>query len=209
MRKKQITATQPVASNVLFFKSPAELRKWLAERHDKTPEVWVGFYKKGAAPTGLTYAEALDEALCFGWIDGLRKSVDATAYKIRFTPRKARSIWSRVNTRRAGELKKLGRMSPAGLKAFEAREARRIGIYSFENAPRELAGADRDKFRADRRAWEFFESQPPGYRRTAIWWVISAKREETRQRRLATLMEDSRNGRRIALLARPTKPSSD
>jgi len=198
------TATWPAAR---FFSSPSEFRAWLEEDHGRLGDAWIGFHKKSAGKTTLTYSQALDEALCLGWIDGVRKSIDASSYMIRFSPRKPRSIWSRINIRRAMELKKLGRMRPSGLKAFAAREAKRSGIYSFENKPRTLGKADEAKFRADRDAWRFFEAQPPGYRRTATYWVLSAKREETRQRRLAKLIEDSRHGRRLGLLTRPDKGS--
>lgn len=162
--------------------------------------MWVGFYKKDSGRGGLNYAEALDEALCFGWIDGVRKRVDEFSYTQRFTPRKPRSNWSLINIRHAERLKKAGRMRPAGLKAFAACEPAKAGVYSFENKPRELLPALQRQFKSDKAAWRFFQQQPPGYRRVAGFWVMSAKREETRQRRLARLMSDSRHGRRLGLL---------
>ncbi|MCM3870458.1 MAG: YdeI/OmpD-associated family protein [Pyrinomonadaceae bacterium] len=174
-----------------FFKSAAECRRWLARNHDKVTEQWFGFYKKKSGKLGITYHEALDEALCFGWIDGLKKSVDESSYTLRFTPRKAKSIWSVVNTKRAEELRKLGRMKPAGLKALAARDSERSGIYSFENRPVKLSSSCEKEFKAHKDAWEFFQTQPPGYKRTASFWVMSAKQEATRLRRLAQLISAS------------------
>ena len=189
--------------SIKFFKSASDFRRWLETNHARTTEQQVGFYKVDSGRGGLTYAEALDEALCFGWIDGLRKSLDEAAYKIRFTPRKPKSIWSRVNLRHAKRLKAAGRMTPVGLEALGKCEPARSGIYSFENATRKLAAPDERRFKAAKKAWEFFQRQPPGYRRTAIWWVVSAKKDETRWRRLAQLMADSSRGRRLAQLTRP------
>src|SRR6266487_3449043 len=172
---------------IRFFNSPSDFRQWLEKNHDKASELWLGFYKKSAGKTGITYAEALDEALCFGWIDGVRKSIDDISYMIRFTPRKSRSIWSLVNTKRAEELRKLGRMKQSGLAAFQQRDPRRTGVYSFERAASKLGPVYEKKFRANKDAWDFFQNQPPGYRRLASFWVASAKKEETRLRRLAQL----------------------
>ena len=184
-----------------FFRSPATFRTWLRRHHATVAELWVGFYKKGSGKVAMTYAEAVDEALCFGWIDGLKKRVDDRSYTHRFTPRKPKSTWSVTNIRGTERLTKAGRMKPAGLAAFAARDPKRSGVYSFENAPSTLASADERRFRADKIAWNFFQRQPPGYRRTAIWWVVSAKQAETRARRLGQLMEDSRNGRRLGQVA--------
>lgn len=182
----------------LFFKSAADFRKWLETDHANSPELWVGFHKKSSGKPSITYPEALDEALCFGWIDGLRKNVNETSYKIRFTPRRPRSNWSLVNIRRANELKKLGRMMADGLREFEGRVKPRT--YSYETRPRELTGAYAARLKANKKALEFFRQQPPWYQRTAAWWVVSAKKEETRERRLQTLIEDSAQGRRIGLV---------
>lgn len=179
-----------------FFKTAAAFRSWLVKHHATSAELWVGFYRKASGRGGITYPQALDEALCFGWIDGLRKGIDGSRYTIRFTPRTPRSTWSRVNIRRARELKKHGRMRPPGWKAFQAREPERSGRSPVENLPQEFNAPLRKRFLADRKAWNFFQAQPPGYRRKAILWVMSAKREETRQRRLAQLMAESRKGRR-------------
>jgi uncharacterized protein YdeI (YjbR/CyaY-like superfamily) len=190
---------------VVFFETPAEFRAWLDAHHDTATEVWVGFHKKGTGRPSMTWPEAVDQALCFGWIDGIRKSVDESSYTNRFTPRKAKSTWSRVNIARVAELTRQGLMTPAGLRAFEARDEAKSGIYSFEQRPQELPPAYAERFQTNAAAWAFFQAQPPGYRHTAAFWVMSAKREETRQKRLATLIDDSEHGRRIGLLARPSK----
>jgi uncharacterized protein YdeI (YjbR/CyaY-like superfamily) len=188
-----------------FFRSPAEFRKWLEKNHDRESELLVGFYKKSSGKRGITYEEALDEALCFGWIDGVRRSVDDERSTIRFTPRRQRSNWSLKNIRRVNELTKLGRMAPPGIAAFERRDPSEAGTYSFEQAnPRLDQGLER-RFRRNRGAWQFWEAQPPGYRKAATWWVVSAKREETRLRRLQTLIEDSANGRRLAQVTSPAR----
>lgn len=157
--------------------------------------------KKATGLPSITYPEALDEALCFGWIDGVRKRLNAQDYTVRFTPRRARSTWSHVNTRRAAQLEAEGRMTPSGLAAFTARRAEPAGSYSFERARVVLSPSLESAFRRHRAAWEFFCQQPAGYRRTALWWVSSAKKEETRQRRLNCLMRDSAARRRLAMLA--------
>jgi uncharacterized protein YdeI (YjbR/CyaY-like superfamily) len=186
-----------------FFASPADFRRWLVRHHASERELWVGFYKKGSGRPSLTWPESVDEALCFGWIDGVRKSLDAESYVIRFTPRKLGSTWSNVNTRRAQELIRTRRMKPAGLLAFKARDPEKAGRYSFEQRshPR-LDSSAEARFRANAAAWRFFEAQPPGYRRIALWWIVSAKQEATRERRLDTLIADSAAGRRIAQLRR-------
>jgi uncharacterized protein YdeI (YjbR/CyaY-like superfamily) len=169
-----------LSDQIKFFSNPSKFHQWLDQNHDKESELWVGFYKKDSGKPSITYPEALDEALCYGWIDGLRKSIDEVSYKIRFTPRRAKSTWSLVNTKRVAELKRLGRMCGSGLKAFETRDPKRSGIYSFENAARTLDAVYEKKFQANKRAWAFFQAQPPGYQRTASWWVMSAKKNETR-----------------------------
>jgi uncharacterized protein YdeI (YjbR/CyaY-like superfamily) len=186
------------------FASAAAFREWLMRHHARDAELWVGFYKKDSGRGGITYPEALDEALCYGWIDGVRKSVNATSYTIRFTPRKPRSNWSAVNVRHARRLIEAERMRPPGLAAFEAREGDKAG-YSYEERPARLPPAYAKRFRAAKTAWTFFQAQPPGYRRTATFWVMDAKREATRERRLASLITYSSNGERIPLLAPPTR----
>jgi uncharacterized protein YdeI (YjbR/CyaY-like superfamily) len=189
---------------VTVFLSALEFRTWLEKNHDQVQEMWVGFYNQRASKKSITYREALDEALCFGWIDGVRKSVNQGTYTVRFTPRKPRSYWSAVNLRRFAELTRLGRVASPGWKAFEKR-TEDSGRYSFENRPRKLDAAYEKQFRASPKAWEFFQAQAPGYRRTASFWVVSAKKEETRVKRLAVLIADSEKGRRIRPLTSKLK----
>jgi uncharacterized protein YdeI (YjbR/CyaY-like superfamily) len=185
----------------IFFETPAELRAWLERNHESEGELWVGFHRKGSGRPSVTWPEAVDEALCFGWIDGVRKSLDKTSYKIRFTPRKPKSTWSRVNIARVGELTAEGRMRPPGTAAFERRSEAKSGIYAYEQRHAARFEPEHERrFRANPEAWRFFQSQPAGYRKTATWWVVSAKREATREKRLATLIDDSAHGRRLARL---------
>ena len=183
-----------------FFRSQKEFRTWLERNHASKTEVWVGLHKKASTKKGITYREALDEALCFGWIDGKVHAIDEVAYMQRFSPRTKRSPWSKINVKRFGELKKLGVVAPVGLAAFERRDRSPAG-YSYEEAERGFAGPYLKTFRANKEAWKFFQAQPPGYRRNATFWVMSAKREETRERRLAKLIDDSENERRLAHLS--------
>jgi uncharacterized protein YdeI (YjbR/CyaY-like superfamily) len=173
-----------------FFRSVSEFRLWLEKNHAIAGELWLGFYNQRSEKRGITYREALDEALCCGWIDGVRKSIDETRYKQRFTPRKEKSYWSTINIRRVQELAKLGRMASAGMKAFERRTGD-SGKYSFESRPTKLPAAYEKQFKANSEAWRFFCGQASWYQRSATFWVVSAKLEETRQRRLATLIGDS------------------
>jgi uncharacterized protein YdeI (YjbR/CyaY-like superfamily) len=191
-----------------FFATPSRFRAWLEKHHDSAQELWVGFYKRASGKGGITWPEAVDVALCFGWIDGIRKSIDDRSYTNRFTPRRTGSTWSAVNVRRVEELTKRGLMHPAGLKAFEERTNEKTGIYSYENrhAVRLDAGYER-QLRASKKAWAFLQGQPASYRTAVTWWVMSAKKEETRQRRLARLIEDSAHGRTVPPLTRPTKPA--
>lgn len=187
----------------VFFATPAEFRQWLAANHAGTPELWVGFHKKGSGKPSITWPESVDEALCVGWIDGLRKSLGEESYMIRFTPRKARSTWSAVNIGRVAELTKQGRMRPAGLAAFEQWTEAKSGIYAYEQREgAALDAASEREFRKCPAAWKFFQAQPPWYRKTATWWVVSAKKEETRRKRLTTLIADSEAGRTIHQLTR-------
>ena len=189
-----------------FFKSTAEFRQWLEEHHATAQELWVGFYKKASGKASISWPESVDEALCFGWIDGIRKSVDDFSYTIRFTPRRPRSIWSAVNITRAGELERQGRIRPSGRKAFEARVEKRSGIYSYEQRKAELDDPYGKKLRQNKEAWGFYQAQPASYRKAANWWVLSAKKEETRVRRLEKLIEDSAAGRRIPQFTRKRGP---
>jgi uncharacterized protein YdeI (YjbR/CyaY-like superfamily) len=178
-----------------FFKTPAELRRWFGRNRATCAELWIGIHKKDSGLPSVTYKEALDEALCFGWIDGVRRGMDDTSYCQRFTPRKLRSTWSAVNIARAHELIAEGRMQPCGLEAFERRTADRSRVYSYEQRQTAaLSAAEVKVFKANRAAWTFFSAQAPSYRRTAAWWVQSAKQERTRARRLAVLIESSARG---------------
>lgn len=185
-----------------FFKTQAEWRAWLMKNHDKAPEQVVGFHKADSDEKGITYKEALDEALSFGWIDAVRKGGETT-WSIRFTPRKPKSIWSAVNIKRIEELKAAGKVHAAGLAAYEGRDLKQQKKYSFENKDAKLSPAFAKKFRADKKAWANFEKMPPSYKHPAIWWVVSAKQEATRERRLATLIADSAAGRKVKHLTRP------
>jgi uncharacterized protein YdeI (YjbR/CyaY-like superfamily) len=181
-----------------FFATPASFRAWLEEHHATKGELLVGFRKKATGKPSITWPQAVDEALCFGWIDGVRKSLGADSYTIRFTPRRPTSIWSANNVARVGELTKTGRMAKAGLEAFALRTPERTGVYSFErNSAAVLCAADEAQLRANTRAARYFDAQAPWYRRTAIHWVISAKKPETQQRRLAQLIADSAAGRPV------------
>lgn len=190
-----------MAAKTIYFPSPAAFRAWLEQHHASQTEVMVGFYRVGTGKPSMTWSESVDQALCFGWIDGVRRSVDDTRYTIRFTPRKSRSNWSRINIAKVEALRKAGLMAPAGEKAFAAREEGRSGVYSFEQErPMELSPSYRQRFRANRKAWDWFQSEAPYYRRVTAFWVMSAKKEETRQKRLATLIADSSRGRRVGIL---------
>jgi uncharacterized protein YdeI (YjbR/CyaY-like superfamily) len=189
-----------------FFTHPDEFRAWLEANHAVEREIFVGFYKKHTGRPTLTWEQTVREALCFGWIDGLTRRIDDESYCIRFTPRNPRSNWSAVNVRHVEELLRAGRMHPAGIAAFEARTPPKTGVYTYENRDQaKLSREQQRRFRANGRAWEFFQAQPPGYRKSAIFWVVSAKREETRARRLATLIDDSAHGCRIAPLRPPER----
>jgi uncharacterized protein YdeI (YjbR/CyaY-like superfamily) len=179
---------------------------WLKKHHGHSAELWVGFHKKGSGLPSMTWAEAVDIALCFGWIDGIRKSAGELRYVIRFTRRRPRSIWSVRNIARVRELAKQGLMDPAGLRAFRQLRSERLAVYSYEQRKKARLGpALERRFRACGKAWEFFQAQAPSYRRVASWWVVSAKKEETRLRRLETLVDASRHRRPIGALARPPK----
>jgi len=189
-----------------FFATPAAWRAWLERHHADTAELWVGFHRKATGRPSITWPESVDGALCFGWIDGLRRSLDATRYVIRFTPRKSRSGWSNVNVKRYRELLEEGLVHAAGEAAFARREEVRTGGASYEQANVAFSPAQTRAFRTAPKAWAFFSAQAPWYRRTATWWVISAKQETTRARRLATLIADSAAGRTIAPLTRKARP---
>ena len=193
-------------TGIRFFATAAEFRAWLEKHHATESELYVGFYKRDSGQPSITWPESVDAALSFGWIDGVRNSIDAVSYRIRFTPRKSSSTWSAINVRRVRGLTKRGLMRPAGIKAFEARRGDKTGIYAYEQRQKaKLRPADEREFRANKKAWAFFQSQPAWYRRTASYYVISAKQGETRQRRLAQLIADSEGGTPIRQLRRPTR----
>ena len=191
------------ASKVVFFAVPDDFRAWLEKHHATEQELFVGFYKRGCGKPSITWPESVDCALSYGWIDGVRHSIDEISYRIRFSPRKPTSTWSAINVNRVAELTNLGLMRPAGAKAFQARKGDKTGIYAYEQRKNaKLTPAFEKQFRANKKAWEFFRSQPPWYQRTASYRVISAKQEETRQRRLVQLIKDSAAGRPIKELMR-------
>lgn len=192
--------------NPIFFASPAEFRKWLEQNYDQQKEVWVGFYKVKTGRPSLTWSEAVDQALCFGWIDGIRKSIDEHSYTNRFTPRNPRSTWSNVNIEKVKNLTRQKLMRPAGIAAFKKRSKDNSGIYSFEQKNQELSDDYLREFKKNKSAYHFFLSQPPGYRKTAIHWVMQAKREETQLKRLQILIDSSEEQERIPLLRREVAP---
>jgi uncharacterized protein YdeI (YjbR/CyaY-like superfamily) len=181
----------------VFFKSAEEFRRWLAAHHATHRELLVGFYKKACGKPGISYKEAVDEALCFGWIDGIKRRVDDERYTHRFTPRAAGSIWSVINTNRVKELSALGRMAKPGLAAFEGRDPKKTALYSFEQRPSTFEPALEREFKRHDAAWTFFRAQPAGYQRLMTFWIMSAKQQTTRERRLAALVKRSAEGKRI------------
>ena len=180
-----------------YFATQQDFRNWLEKNYDKETELLVGFYKVDSGKPGITWPQSVDQALCFGWIDGIRKSVDSESYSIRFTPRKPKSTWSAINIRKVEEMNKLGLMLPAGLAAYEKRNELKSAIYSYENRPEKLTNEYELLFKSHSKAWEFFQSQPPSYQRTAIYWMMSAKQELTRQKRLNEMIADSENGLKV------------
>jgi uncharacterized protein YdeI (YjbR/CyaY-like superfamily) len=189
-----------------FFPTPAEFRKWLLKHHATEGELLVGFFKKASGEPSITWPESVDEAICFGWIDGIRKRLDDRSYTIRFTPRKPGSIWSKINIARAQELIEQGRMKPAGLAAYEARKENRYGVYSYEQRKPQLEEPYGQMLRQDEEAWRFFQSQPPSYRKAVSWWIVSAKREGTRLRRLEKLRRYSAKSQRLPELESRKRP---
>jgi uncharacterized protein YdeI (YjbR/CyaY-like superfamily) len=187
---------------VKYFKTPGDFRRWLERHHATERELWVGYYRKDSGKQSITWPESVDQALCFGWIDGIRKRVDEFSYTNRFTPRKSKSTWSMVNIKRVRELCEQGLMQPAGLKAFEARTENRSGIYAYEQRSDKLPAPYEKRLRQNRAAWDFFQAQTPSYRKLASWWVVSAKKEETRLKRLEKLVQDSAQGRTLPQFTR-------
>jgi uncharacterized protein YdeI (YjbR/CyaY-like superfamily) len=178
-------------SKATFFSNQSAFRKWFEKNHDKEKELVVGFYKVSTGKPSITWSQAVDEALCFGWIDGIRKSIDHESYCIRFTQRKPKSIWSAINIKKVEELTRLGAMHPAGLIAYSKRQENKSGIYSYEKEAATLSNNFLKKFKANKEAWKFFQSMAPSYQRTAIHWVMDAKQEVTKVKRLDELIRDS------------------
>ena len=189
----------------IFFKTPAEFRKWLERNHNSAEELSLGLYKKNSRKSSITLREAQDEAICFGWIDGVARRIDETSWAIRLTPRRPGSVWSAVNIKAAHELIASGRMTPAGLAAFERRDEKRAKQYSYERENPDFDAVSEKMFRENEAAWDFFRGQPAGYQRLHTWWVMSAKTEETRARRLAVVIAISAQGRRIDPMISPFK----
>jgi uncharacterized protein YdeI (YjbR/CyaY-like superfamily) len=188
-----------------FFVTESDFRRWLEANHETATELLVGFWKKASGKHSVDWPQARDQALCFGWIDGVRHSLGEEAYTIRFTPRRKGSIWSKVNVERFAALKAEGLMTAAGTRAYEENKGK-SGLYAYENEQKELTAEEEALFRTSKTAWADWESRPPGYRKTVLHWITSAKRPETRAKRLAQLIEDSAAGRRIAQYDWQKKP---
>lgn len=182
-----------------FFKTPKAFRKWLETNHEKKNELWVGYYKKDTGKASITWPESVEQALCFGWIDGIRKKCDEESYMIRFTPRRKGSIWSATNIRFVEKLTKEGLMQPAGIEAYKNKKEDKSSIYSFEQKKEDikLPPAFEKEFKKNKKAWKTFQAMAPYYQRSAIWWVISAKREDTQKKRLKILISDSEAGVKV------------
>jgi uncharacterized protein YdeI (YjbR/CyaY-like superfamily) len=185
----------------LFFSTQSSFRKWLEKNHGKAKELLVGFYKVNSGKESMSWSQSVDEAICFGWIDGVRKSIDSESYSIRFTPRKPGSIWSAINIQKVENLSKQGLMHPSGMTAFEKRQEHKSRIYSYEKPPENLSKDFLKKFQSNKKAWKYFQSMAPSYQRTAIHWVMNAKQENTRIKRVAELINDSEAGRKIKILS--------
>lgn len=191
--------------DVEFFKTQDDFLAWLEDHHDQLKEQWMGYFKKNSGQLTISYQESVDAALCYGWIDGLKNAIDAERYKIRFTPRKPTSTWSQTNINRVVELQAQGKMRPAGMQAYELRRENRSGIYSYEQRSVDLDTPYSDRIKRNKQAWEFYQAQSDSYRKAANWWVVSAKTEETRLKRLDQLIACSADGQKIPLLTRAKK----
>jgi uncharacterized protein YdeI (YjbR/CyaY-like superfamily) len=200
--------TRPSRDEVLLFETRDGLRAWFEGNHDSRAEAFIGYYRKGVAKVSTSYADAVDEALCFGWIDGITFRVDDEVTANRFTPRRKGSNWSAVNLAKVAELRAQGRMRPSGIRAFEERDRSKDASYSYEQPPLELPPDWQAQFKADADAWAYWQAETPSYRRTVTYWVMSAKRPETRERRFATLVADSAAGRRIGQFISPRNSTS-
>ncbi|HMG14849.1 MAG TPA: YdeI/OmpD-associated family protein [Saprospiraceae bacterium] len=189
--------------DIIFFDKQSDLRNWLLENHKRASELWIGFHKIKSKLNSITYKEALDEVLSFGWIDGIRKSIDQESYKIRFTPRTTNSIWSQVNINRLNELTRLGLMHSSGTEVYKNRNLKMVQRYSFEQDKIELSTEHEKLFKENSKAWEFFQNQVPSYKKPAMWWILSAKQASTQLKRLSILVEYSGKEERIPALKRP------
>ena len=189
----------------IFFKTQSALRKWFEKNADSAAVLLVGFYKVATGKPGITWSQSVDEALCFGWIDSIRNSIDEERYTIRFTPRNPNSIWSAVNIKKVAELKKLGLMKPKGLELFNNKDENKLRTYSFERSVVELSPEFEKKFKANKKAWKFFQQMPPSYKKPCINWVMTAKQEATKLNRMVILIKDSEEGRKIKPLDYPKK----
>lgn len=191
--------------NPVFFKKQSDLRKWFEKNSETATSLLIGYYKVATGKPSVTWPQSVDEALCFGWIDSVRNSIDEESYTIRFTPRNPKSIWSAVNIKKVEELKKLGLMKPKGLELFDKMDKDKLKTYSFERSLVELSPAYEKKFKANKKAWKFFQEMPPSYRKPVINWIMTAKQGETRLRRLVTLIKDCEEGRKIKGMDYPKK----
>lgn len=182
----------------VFFETAAAFRKWLDKNHHRVEELLVGYYKTGSGKKSMSWSESVDEAICYGWIDGVRKSIDTESYTIRFTPRKPKSIWSAINIKKVEDLTREGRMMPAGLAAFNKREVKRSAIYSYElDETAELSKEFEQQFRANEKAWAYYQKMAPGYRKQTAHWVMTGKQAATREKRLAELIRDCAEGKKV------------
>jgi uncharacterized protein YdeI (YjbR/CyaY-like superfamily) len=195
----------PRLEHVIFFETPAELRVWFEGNHETAAELWLGYHRKRSGRPSVTWQEVVDQELCFGWIDSVRYPLGGDTSAQRITPRRKGSVWSAINIRRFQELERAGLVHPAGRAAFDRRDEARSRVYSYENRSKGFDGPHEAEFRKDQRAWAFFEAQPPSYRKTAAFWVMSAKRDQTRERRLKTLIGCSRRGERLPQLVSPSR----
>jgi uncharacterized protein YdeI (YjbR/CyaY-like superfamily) len=186
---------------ILFFPTPKDLRKWFEKNHKKEKELFIGYYKVSSGKPSITWSQSVDEAICFGWIDGIRRSVDDESYCIRFTPRNPKSNWSAINIKKVEELTELGLMKPEGLNTLSFRKEEKSKIYSYENAAVELNRSYEKKFKTNKQAWKYFQSSPPSYQKTTTRWVMSAKQEETRLKRLEELIRDCALGKKIKAMS--------
>ena len=195
----------PTPQNVIFFESAAELRAWFEAHHESASELWVGFHRKRTGRPSITWQDLVDQELCFGWIDSVRYSLGDDRSAQRITPRRKGSVWSAVNIRRFKELEEQGLVHPSGRAAFAKRDEARSRIYSYENRPQELDEASEAELRKHQTAWQYFQAQAPSYRRTVAYWIASAKRDATKQLRLAKLIEESNSGRRLGQFVSPSR----